>query len=849
MEQSTVRRAAEEYNNGNYSAALQLYQQAASRLGEKYFKLNISLCKQKLARSQNRAAIENPSETELKVNSAQPEITLVERLTSSPSLYFPETNNKLKSYIAEAVIQSKGDLASLGRFYDTNHVSLEAFIKGLIEGIQLRSIIDKRLVILIAGHDLRFVQPFIDYFNRYFEVLIDHWAATNKHDPKKSTELLKKADLIWCEWCAGNAVWYSKNVGKHQKLVVRLHKFEIETAYPSQVTWDNVQSLTFIAEGMRDFANEKHKITCKQYLLYNGFDVDRVEQAYKGERNLYALAMMGFVPYIKRLDKGIDFFERALATNKRFSFHVKGKAAEELPWVWQKEQDFFEKQYVRINALRAAGACVTQELYDDKAHAWLGQKGFVLSASDIEGSHQAVAEAMACGTVPLIFGDWTDRYQARLLYPSELCFKNMDAALVFMNRLIVNPDQYKEVSDRCRAFAHENFNKNTILHGALLIIDGKVPQLPYIPIPKPKRIVIFTDLCINVIDGSSVWMMSLVELLLLDPNIEVILVSCEACKNQKILSKFDQTGRFHFEVFHQDFNEGKIDAYIDFLAEVIKKYNAFKTIVRAVPNVANRMTARLTAPLINTLVYYLIGEAYPDELFLKATSAVLVQTEESKRRFEDKFPQWASEKQVRILRPMIPNDFKPNIIAPRSSLTIAYTGKLSKGYMAKEMATYMINAPANVSFVVCAAKYQRSDGEDYVKRVRSSLKKAVQAGRTLVMESLSREEVINVVSQAHVGWSVRSDIYKASSEISTKVLEYCSLGKPVLLNKFSSNIALLGDDYPLYVDDVQHIDSVLKTLESDIKTYGAIAEHCVSAAAKYKLKEIYNDIVDVLVAN
>lgn len=200
------------------------------------------------------------------------------------------------------------------------------------------------------------------------------------------------------------------------------------------------------------------------------------------------------------------------------------------------------------------------------------------------------------------------------------------------------------MSQRARDFAHENFNETTILHGALSIIHGQPLVTRYIPIQKPKRIVVFTDLCINVIDGSSVWMMSLVELLLCDPNIEVVLVTREPCNDRQILSKFDSSGRFYLETFPLKFSEENIDAYIDFLAETIKKHQADKTIVRALPSLANRMPARLGEKLTNNLIYYLIGEAYPDENLLRATSAIYVQTDEALRRFEARFKNWAGVK-------------------------------------------------------------------------------------------------------------------------------------------------------------------------------------------------------------
>ena len=68
------------------------------------------------------------------------------------------------------------------------------------------------LRVVIAGHDLKFFNSLIDYFRLQpdLEVRVDHWAALGEHDEAKSRELAEWADVIVCEWCGPNAVWYSQ---------------------------------------------------------------------------------------------------------------------------------------------------------------------------------------------------------------------------------------------------------------------------------------------------------------------------------------------------------------------------------------------------------------------------------------------------------------------------------------------------------------------------------------------------------------------------------------------------------------------------------------------------------------
>ena len=59
------------------------------------------------------------------------------------------------------------------------------------------------------------------------DLAFDHWASLHHHDVKESERLRDWADVIICEWCGPNAVWYSNNKRRRQKLIVRLHMFEL----------------------------------------------------------------------------------------------------------------------------------------------------------------------------------------------------------------------------------------------------------------------------------------------------------------------------------------------------------------------------------------------------------------------------------------------------------------------------------------------------------------------------------------------------------------------------------------------------------------------------------------------
>lgn len=283
----------------------------------------------------------------------------------------------------------------------------------------------KRLV--IAGHKLNFVEPLIDYFRstNQYEIELDEWKNHTVHDEARSRELVDWADAIFCEWCLGNAVWYSNNKRADQKLVVRLHAQEMGLAYKNEMNWERVDSLISISPQnhgilLKDHAAYRDKIS----LIFNCFPTTDFHRP-KAEDARFNLGLVGFVPKIKRADLAVDLLKRLKAHDDRFHLFILGKQPEEYAWMLKREDEMRWYADVRESIKREGfEQSVTFDPFTDDPAAWYAKIGFLLSVSDHEGSHQAVAEGMASGARP-IMRDW---FGADMLYPPEHVFENMDAA-------------------------------------------------------------------------------------------------------------------------------------------------------------------------------------------------------------------------------------------------------------------------------------------------------------------------------------------------------------------------------------------------------------------------------------
>jgi len=284
--------------------------------------------------------------------------------------------------------------------------------------------------IVMAGHDFKFAE---DIGRRVeslgAEVRRDRWRGHAGHSEPSSAELLAWADTVFCEWCLGNAAYYSRSVSPEQRLVVRFHRMELETAYPSQMDLDRVSSMVFVSEHVLDSAAERFSWPKEKLrVIPNAVDLLRLDRP-KLEGAAFNIALIGFVPILKRLDRALDVLEVVRAHDTRFRLILKGHEPAHYPWVMKRasERAFFREQYERIATSPLLRGAVTIEPFGD-VPSFLRKVGLTLSTSDYEGHQVSIAECMASGTVPVIL----DRAGAGSNYSDRWVHASVDAAATFV---------------------------------------------------------------------------------------------------------------------------------------------------------------------------------------------------------------------------------------------------------------------------------------------------------------------------------------------------------------------------------------------------------------------------------
>jgi glycosyltransferase involved in cell wall biosynthesis len=328
--------------------------------------------------------------------------------------------------------------------------NLEPYLRSAAPRIRL-SVGEPQRRLVIAGHDFKFLSGIPDRARAMgAEVREDVWSGHTKHDEAASRQLVEWADVAFCEWCLGNAVWYSQNVRDDQRLAIRFHRVERTTDYPAAVDIDRVSSVVFVGPHLLDEAADRYGWPRERLrLIPNAVDT-RALRREKLPGSAFNLGMIGFVPAIKRIDRALDILELLRARDRRFRLLVKGKPPWAFPWMRQRDEErrMFQEAYQRIDSAPLLRGAVSFEEHGPNIPAFLRKVGVILSTSDWEGHQVALAEGMASGCVPAIL----DRLGAREQYDAAWVHNSPDEAAASILAL-VESGQFEAEQRRAAEFA------------------------------------------------------------------------------------------------------------------------------------------------------------------------------------------------------------------------------------------------------------------------------------------------------------------------------------------------------------------------------------------------------------
>lgn len=254
---------------------------------------------------------------------------------------------RLHQFIAETQPAVKGKMALAQRY--------EELYQAILSGDYASFCAAAKRRLLIAGYDLKFVLPLVPYLEREYDVRIDEWKGHDIHDERQSRACLRWADIIWCEWLLGNAVYYASHKAPYQRLVIRAHRFEITREFGHKLDYSKVDAVFTVSYYfMEMFAKQFHIPRGKMRLLSNYVE----QETYRdGPRcgTVFDLGMVGILPSRKGYLQALKLLKELVDEDKRYTLHICGARPEEISWIKNdaSESSYYEScaQFIRDNQL------------------------------------------------------------------------------------------------------------------------------------------------------------------------------------------------------------------------------------------------------------------------------------------------------------------------------------------------------------------------------------------------------------------------------------------------------------------------------------------------------------------
>ena len=300
---------------------------------------------------------------------------------------------------------------------------------------------------VIAGYDLKFIMSMIPSLEKYYQIRIDEWTGHNTHDEKQSLDCLKWADLIWCEWMLGNAVWYSNRITDKKKLFIRMHRFELTTKWFTQIDFRKVNRVfavsVYFFEKLIEYTHIPRSMA---YLLPNYLDSENYQKAATDKNKLFNIGVIGILPARKGYLDTLKVLKKLTEKNKQYRLFVYGKMPHDLSWIknnpteiayYDECQQFILKNNLQQNVVEKGWVDVKAELKE---------VGFILSTSHNEeipeSFHIAPADGFAAGNQGLLL-NWNG---VEYIYPEKYIFSTI-------NEMAEHIDKQKNLAE------FDDFNK------------------------------------------------------------------------------------------------------------------------------------------------------------------------------------------------------------------------------------------------------------------------------------------------------------------------------------------------------------------------------------------------------
>ena len=322
--------------------------------------------------------------------------------------------------------------------------------------------------LLIVGNDLKFITPAIKYLKTNYEVKINEIQPDTNLNSSQNKKLLNWADIIFCEWMESYAEWYSKNVKNNQKLFIRAHKYEIARDFGYKINFNNVTGVITINYFLLELFSNIFSIPREKMFVLN--NIIETSHYLKNKTPDYRrnIAVVGYAPNWKGYLRSLEILNNLIKYDD-FKLYLFGKDWYEIEWI-QNDVEQFEylntcEEFIKKNNLEKH---IIKQGWIERSEMF-SNIGFVLSVSDIEGSHLSPTEAFADLTISALI-NWPG---VSYIYPKEITFKSIEEITDYILNTYNNDSKYMKTVEILNNYCNNEFSEEYFVNGLIKIFNMK----------------------------------------------------------------------------------------------------------------------------------------------------------------------------------------------------------------------------------------------------------------------------------------------------------------------------------------------------------------------------------------
>lgn len=385
---------------------------------------------------------------------------------------------------------------------------------------------------------------------------------------------------------------------------------------------------------------------------------------------------------------------------------------------------------------------------------------------------------------------------------------------------------------------------------------------------KKIKILLFGYIDLNVMDGSALFLTSIAEMLSMDALVEIDLVLARPIKreivlqtilgspNIRILSPFEDElllRKLPFLRTNERINHYEAGLVLDYYWN--QRYYDW-LFIRGIEVV--EALSIINPNAISRSLVYLTGITHEDQTLtlakkityhsvLRNCAYIICQTHEMKSFLLSLFKENFEEKVI-TLYPTIPDvnnafQVKKKIMYDK----LVYTGRFDVNW---NLLPIIISFKElreiypKLELTIAGDHFKKSNEHpDFVTDLKYHLNNTTNLHW---VGAINRNLSTKLVMENDIGIAWRDTKLDSSLELSTKVLEYGSLGKPVILNPTKMHKRILGEDYPLYAANREEFVNVLKNVISNSDIYQEASQKLSSICRNYTYSQTLKYIMRFL---